>query len=131
MNGAAPERVEGEIDRLRGELGRLVSELDRRRHEALDLRLQLRRHPLATVIAVSAAAVVVGGVVALALRQRRRRRSPLGRAREVRDAFERLLDHPDRVAAESSVSNKVLTAAGVVAATALVRRLVDRALPLR
>jgi hypothetical protein len=131
MNGAAPEHVAGDIDRLRGELGRLVSELDRRRHEALDVRLQLRRHPLAAVLAASAAALVLGGLVALAVGRRRRRRSPMHRAREVRGALARLLDHPDRVAAETTLTDKILGAAGVVAATALTRRLVDRALPLR
>jgi hypothetical protein len=129
VNGAAPEREAGDIDRLRGELGRLISELDRRRHEALDVRLQLRRHPLAAAVAVSAAALVLGGLVAVAVRRRRRRRSPLHRAREVRGALGRLLDHPDRVAAEARVTDRILAAAGVVVATALTRRLVDRALP--
>lgn len=130
MNDSAPDRVAGDIDRLRGELGRIVSELDRRGHEALDVRLQLRRHPLAAAIAVGAAAAVLGGLVALAVRRRRQRRSPVHRAREVRGALARLLDHPDRVAAEPSLGHKILAAAGVVAATALARRLVDRAVPL-
>jgi len=131
VSTVAPERVVSDIDRLRGELGRLVSELDRRRHEAFDVKLQIRKHPLAAVLAVSAAALVVGGLVAIAVRRRRRERGPVHRAREVRGALARLLDHPDRVAAETTLTDKILGAAGVVAATAVARRLVDRALPLR
>ena len=127
----APEAVASDIDRLRGELGRLVSELDRRRHEALDVREQMRRHPLVTVAVAAAAAAVLGGLVAFALRQRRRRHDPVHRAREVRGALARLLDHPDRVAAETTLTDKILGAAGVVAAGALARRVVDRALPMR
>jgi hypothetical protein len=131
VSAPAPEAVAGDIDRLRGELGRLVSELDRRRHEALDVRLQVRRHPLVAVAVAAAAAAVLGGVIALAVRRRRRRHDPVRRAREVRGALGRLLDHPDRVAAETTLTDKILGAAGVVAAGALARRLVDRALPVR
>lgn len=131
MSGPAPEALVRDVDRLRGELGRLVSELDRRRHEALDVRLQLRRHPVATAVVAATAALALGGLLAVALRRRRRRHDPVHRAKEVRGALARLLDHPDRVAAEPSLLDKVLAAAGVVAAGALARRLVDRTLPLR
>jgi len=133
VNGAGRDvgQVAGEIEGLRSDLGLLVSELDRRRHEAFDLKLQARRHPLAAVVAASAAALLVGGLVAFALRSRRRHRDPVVRAREVRRAFGRLVDHPDRVGAETTLVDKILGAAGVVAATAVARRLVHRALPER
>lgn len=118
-------RVEDEIVSLRGELGGLVAELDRRRHEAFDLRLQLQRHPVAAAIAVAAAAVVLGGAIALVMRTRRERRRPSVRARETRRALSRLLDHPDRVAAEPSVANRVGTAVLALAATTLAKRLID------
>ena len=52
-----------EIAELREELGGLVAELDRRRHDLLDVRLQLRRHVVeATVTAVA----IIGAVVGLA-----------------------------------------------------------------
>lgn len=124
-------QVEGEIERLRGDLGRLVGELDRRRHEAFDLKLQARRHPVAAIVAASAVALVLGGLVALAVRRRQRRRDPVVRAKEVRSALRRIVDHPNRVGAEPSLTDKVLGAAGVVAATALTRRLVDRTVALR
>jgi hypothetical protein len=124
-------QVEGEIERLRSDLGRLVGELDRRRHEAFDLKLQARRHPVAAIVAASAVALVLGGLVALAVRRRQRRRDPVVRAKEVRSALRRIVDHPNRVGAEPSLTDKVLGAAGVVAATALTRRLVERTVALR
>jgi hypothetical protein len=132
MNGVGEDtvgRVEGEIQSLRGELGGLVAELDRRRHEAFDLRLQLRRHPVAAAIAAAGAALVVGGLLAVAVRSRRQHRRPSLRARETRRALARLLDHPDRVAAEPSITNKVATAVLSLAATMIAKRILERQLP--
>ena len=119
-------RVAGEIDTLRSELGGLVAELDRRRHEALDVGLQIRRHPVLVATVATMAALLVGGVIAIAVRGRRQQRRPSVRAREARRALSRLFEHPDRVAAEPSMSNKIATAVGVAIATALAKRLVER-----
>jgi hypothetical protein len=132
MNGVGEDtvgRVEGEIQSLRGELGGLVAELDRRRHEAFDLRLQIQRHPVAAAIAAAGAALIVGGLLAAAVRGRRRHRNPSVRARETRRALARLLDHPERVAAEPSISNKVATAVLSLAATVIAKRVLERQLP--
>lgn len=118
-------RVSGEIDSLRGELGALVAELDRRRHEALDLRLQVRRHPVAAALVAVALAAAVGGLVAFAVRDRRRRRRPSVRARETRRAIARLLSEPERVAAEPSAASRALGVAATAAATALARQLLQ------
>ena len=118
-------RVSGEIETLRAELGGLVDELDRRRHEAFDLGLQVRRHPVAVALVATAAALVVGGLLVVAARERRRHRRPSVRAREARRALSRLLDHPDRVAAEPSISNKIATAVLTVVATAVAKRIID------
>lgn len=129
VNGAGAEtvgRVSGEIDTLRTELGGLVAELDRRRHEAFDLGLQLRRHPILLAATATIAALAVGGLLALTVRRRREARRPTVRARRARLALERLVDHPDRVAAEPSVSNKVATAVVTLVATTLAKRLLDR-----
>lgn len=120
-------RVAGEIESLRHELGGLVGELDRRRREAFDFRLQVRRHPVAIALAATAAALAVGGLVAFAVRERRRRRTPSARAAEAREALARLLDHPERVGAHPSVGHKVATAVLTLAATTLAKRLLDRA----
>jgi hypothetical protein len=119
-------RVEGEIDMLRNELGGLVAELDRRRHEALDLGLQARRHPLLVASIATVAALLVGGAIALVVRTRHEQRRPSVRAREARRALSRLFEHPDRVAASPSIPNKVVTAVTVALATALAKRLLDR-----
>ncbi len=120
-------RVAGEIDVLRHELGGLVSELDRRRHEALDVRLQMRRHPVLVAAVATVAALLVGGAIALVVRDARQRRHPTRRAREVRDAFSRLVSNPRQVASQPSISNKVATAVGVAIATTVAKRLLDRA----
>jgi hypothetical protein len=119
-------RVEGEIDMLRNELGGLVAELDRRRHEAFDLGLQARKHPVLVASIATVAALVLGGAIAVAVRTRRQRRRPSVRAREARRAVSRLFEHPDRVAAEPSIPNKVVTAVAVALATALAKRLLER-----
>jgi hypothetical protein len=124
-------RVSGEIDTLRNELGGLVAELDRRRHEALDLGLQVRKHPLLVAAVATAAALVLGGALALVVHGRRERRRPSVRARETRRALARLFDHPNRVASEPSVATKVGTAVAVALATALAKRLVARSVPAR
>jgi hypothetical protein len=128
VNGTQADvgRIAGEIDSIRAELGGLVGELDRRRREAFDLGLQVRRHPVTVAVAGTAAALVVGGLVALAVHQRRERRRPSVRVHETRRALSRLLDHPDRVAAEPSMGNKVATAVLTLVVTTLAKRLIDR-----
>jgi hypothetical protein len=122
-------RVAGEIDVLRHELGGLVTELDRRRHEALDLRLQVRRHPVLVATVVTVTALLVGGAVALVVREARERKRPARRAREIRDALGRLVDHPREIASQPSIGNKIATAVGVALATTLAKRLLDRSVP--
>jgi hypothetical protein len=122
-------RVAGEIDVLRDELGGLVAELDRRRHQALDLRHQVSRHPVLVATVATVAALLVGGVIALVVRDARRQRRPTARAREVRDAVSRLVAHPRQVASQPSIGNKVATAVGVALATTLVKRLLERSVP--
>ena len=126
-----PREIEARIDGLRRDLGDLVAELDRRRHEAFDLRLQARRHPVALGIAGVTLAAVVGLGVALALRRSRERQRPLNRARRARRALERLVDDPDHLARESTVGEKILAAAGTAAASLLVKRAMDRVVPAR
>ncbi len=136
-NGSPDEvrRVSGEIDVLRQDLGSILSELDRRRREMMDVRLQMRRHPVVVVAAAGTAALLLGGALALLLRERRHRSRPTIRARETRRALARLLDHPHRVAAEPSIGAKIATAAGVAAGSAIARHVarlvVTRAAPLR
>jgi hypothetical protein len=68
----AVRQLDGEIARLREELSGLVAELDRRRHEALDIKLQVKRHWLETAVTASALLTAGAGFVWLAAWRRRR-----------------------------------------------------------
>jgi hypothetical protein len=132
-NGKAevPEVIEGRIGLLRHELGDLVAELDRRRHEATDIRLQIKRHPLIAGAAAVTVAAAVGGIIAFAVWNARRRERPVERARRARRAMQRLMDDPDHMAREPSVTEKILAAAGTAAASLLIKRAFDRGMPAR
>jgi hypothetical protein len=87
--GVAKRRLSGEIDTIRKELDSLIGELDRRRHEALDWRAQLRKHPRVAMAMVLVPIAILGAVVGMrVLRARQatepRRRVPAapGRLRE-------------------------------------------------
>jgi len=71
--GLAINRLRGEIDSTRHELQTYISELDRRRQEAFDLKLQLRKHPAVVIGLVVAIVATMAGAVALAVRPRRQR----------------------------------------------------------
>jgi hypothetical protein len=77
------DRLRADIDATHHRLEGLLGELDRRRREALDVRLQMSRHPLVFVAGAALALGVLGGGTALAIarvrQQRRRRRSPATR----------------------------------------------------
>ncbi|HTP27171.1 MAG TPA: hypothetical protein VMK12_16140 [Anaeromyxobacteraceae bacterium] len=122
--------LETEISTLREEIGDLVAELDRRRREAFDLRLQLRRHPVAIALGGTALALALG-LTATAIAERRRlKRQRAYKVRQLKTALERVIEHPERVArGEPSVGEKVLGAVGVAAATLLVKRALGFAIP--
>ncbi len=122
-------KVSGEIDSLRGELGALVAELDRRRHEALDLGLQVRRHPVAVAVAAVTLALAVGGLVALVVAGQRRRQRPTEKLKETRRALARIMDQPHRGGRDPSIPRKVVAAAATAAAATLVKRLIQRQVP--
>jgi hypothetical protein len=126
-----PEVIEGRIGLIRHELGELVAELDRRRHEATDIRLQMKRHPMIAGAAAVTVAAAIGGVIAFAIWNARRRERPAEKARRARRAMQRLMDDPDHMAREPSVTEKILAAAGTAAASLLVKRAFDRAMPAR
>ena len=98
-NGPAeePPRLEREIDSIRGELDVLVRELDRRRHQALDWRLQLRRHQRELSIAGIAGGVAVLVLVGWSIRRRRARRTG-----DLVRALRLLAEHPDALARAAS-----------------------------
>jgi hypothetical protein len=77
---ATAGELEKQIESLRAEIGELVQELDRRRHEVLDVRLQVRRHAGAITIAVTCVAALIAGRIAL---RRRRANDVLSRGQNL------------------------------------------------
>ena len=94
------------------ELDELVSELDRRRHQAFDWRLQVRRHARALALLGVGVVVVVGVGVSVA---RSRRQHTLAarlaeladRGERLRQALGRIIDDPDRLAPKEKPRRRV------------------------
>ena len=122
-----PHELEGEISEIRGRLDHSLAELDRRRHEATDIKLQIRRHPGAVAAAGGVVLLLLGGV-AYAIWAAHRREQPMNKAKRLRLAVSRMIDEPQKVAkAEPTVPEKILAAAGTAAATILVKKMMERA----
>ena len=107
------------VENTRHDLDRYVGELDRRRQEAMDVRLQARRHPVAAAaIAAGAAGLLAGGTYA-AFRAVKR-----ARARNVRSIADRIADAvralgPDAVRPARKVAKPTPAAMAARFATAL------------
>ncbi|TMB32014.1 MAG: hypothetical protein E6J61_08340 [Deltaproteobacteria bacterium] len=123
-----PHELEGEISEIRGRLDHSLAELDRRRHEATDIKLQIRRHPGAVAAAGGVVLLLLGGV-AYAIWAAHRREQPMNKVKRLRLAVSRMIDEPQKVAkAEPTVPEKILAAASTVAATMITRKLIERAM---
>ena len=123
---AITERLSTEIGVVRAELDGLVAELDRRRHDALDVRLQLRRHSLGATLTMLALMTTAAGGIWLGAWRHRRRARLTGQAGQLRQAISRMTEHPERVAAEPTMAGKVVTAAASAAVASLVKKLLER-----
>jgi len=133
-NGAEHEsdRLRADIDATHRRLEILLGELDRRRREAFDLRLQMRRHPLAFAAGAVLALAAVGGGTALAIarvrRQHRRRWSPaarLGRLWQMSSGRQAI------AAASSARRGRLALRVAKLAAAILLRGLVRRVVARR
>lgn len=139
MNGTSPDakasamsprqtaqQLETEIEALRDELEPLVAEVDRRRHELLDVKLQLRRHAWQIALAGAGVIAVTASLVWLGVRRAPRRPSLLSRASRLREGVARMIDRPERVAADRTLAGKMLTAAATAALSATAKKAVER-----
>jgi 1,4-dihydroxy-2-naphthoyl-CoA synthase len=125
--GHRADELAVEVEVIQGNLGELVTELDQRRHALLDVRRQLRRHPLVLALAAAGAIAAVGGTIALVVRRRRRRRSLAARWGRLRAAVARIGQHPERVARRPpGVGRKIAGAGGSAMASVLGRRVAKR-----
>ena len=115
-----------EVAHVRDDLDVLLGELDRRRHEALDVPLQLRRHALGAGLTVLAFTLAAAGSVGLTTWRRRRRKQLRARAGRLSQAIARMTEHPERVATEPTIPAKIVTAAVSAVAAALVKKLLER-----
>ena len=121
------EQLEAEIEALREELSPLVAEVDRRRHEFVDVRLQLRRHAWQIALGGAGVIAVAGGFVWFSVRRAHRRQTLMSRASRLREGVARMIDHPERVAAEPTLAGKILSAAVSAAVSATAKKAVERA----
>ena len=121
-------QLDGEIAALREELAGLVAELDRRRHELLDVKLQARRHAFGMAVTSVALLATASGFVWLGAWNSRRRRTTLSRVGRLREAISRVIDRPERVAAEPGVPARILTAAANAAVATFIKRILERGL---
>ena len=120
----AARRLDDEIGMLRAELTTLVSELDRRRHEALDVRLQIKRRAPGLAIAAVALVVAASGFVWWRARQARQMATLGARANDLRHRLSRMI-HPPAPAREPNAVGRILTTAATAAAATAMRRGLD------
>jgi hypothetical protein len=125
-NNEKAEALQRDIERLRGELANTVGELDRRRHDLLDVRGQLRRHPVPISLVAAALLALVAGGIALGVTRRRRKQRLGARLERLREALGRMVAKPNRVATDPGVGRKIAAAAGGAAASLTAKRLVGK-----
>jgi hypothetical protein len=125
----AVRQLDGEIARLREELSGLVAELDRRRHEALDIKLQVKRHGLQTALTAAALLTVGAGFVWLAAWRQRRGDTLHSRWGRLRGTVARALGGQVEAPAPS-LGKKVLTVAASAGIAAVVRKVLGRGMEM-
>ena len=122
----SPEQLEAEIEELRDELGPLVSEVDRRRHELLDVKYQVRRHAWHIAVVGAGVIAVTTSLVWLGVRRAHERQSLPSRASRLREGVARMSDHPERVATDRGVITQILAAAAAAVVSAAARKTAER-----
>jgi hypothetical protein len=121
-------QLEGEIAMLRNELGGLVAELDRRRHEFTDVKRQAKRHAVGAALMGVGLLASAAGFVWLGAWRARRRRTAAARIGRLREAVSRMVERPERVAAEPGFPVKIFTAAATAVVASAIRKVLARAL---
>jgi hypothetical protein len=122
-----PDQLSERAAESRARLDALVSEIDHRRHLVTRARTAVRERPAWFVGGGVALLALAGGVVLLVVKRHRSRQRLSARGRRLREAVARMIDKPDRVAAQDpSMRGKLLTAAATTLVTTLIKRAVTR-----
>jgi hypothetical protein len=123
----SPEQIEHEIENIRENITDIASELDRRRHELVDWRLQLKKHGPAIAMVAGGCILLLWATIQARAWQAARRRRPMARAKRYREALSRMVKHPERIArAEPSTGKKVAVAAATSVASTVARGVAER-----
>jgi hypothetical protein len=121
------DRLRADIDATHRRLEGLLGELDRRRREAFDVKLQMRRHPVAFAVGAALALGALGGGTAFAIarihRRHRQQHSPSARLLRL---WQMSGHSSGRVNDSKSVLGSITARAGQVAVAILLRRLATR-----
>jgi prefoldin subunit 5 len=120
--------IEREIESVRMRLDRSLAELDRRRHQLMDVKLQVRKHPQAVMIAGGVVVLLVGVGWLAARSAHKAAEDPRRRAKRLKKATRRAMEHPERVAQNPPLWQKIAASVGTTIAVAVTKRLLDRAL---
>jgi hypothetical protein len=123
----AARQLDREIAALREELSALVAELDRRRHEALDVKLQVKRHGLELALTGVALIAAASGFVWFKRQRSRRRAGWRGQLERLRDAVRPSRKTADRAQGPRAVTS-ILTAAANAGVAAVIKKGLERAL---
>ena len=118
----AISRLRSEIGATRDQLGTYISELDRRRHEALDLKHQLKKHRGLVIGAAVVTIGVVTGVVVMV--SRARRHEALGR--KVQRKLTWIASPPPTAPTASAWMLKLVLQAALPIGIAVAKRLLSR-----
>jgi len=113
---AEPEKLEHDVEKIRKGLTAVVSELDRRRHELMDWRLQVRRNK-GPLLGVGGAIAVVAGVATGIGIYRARHRPPKPLLRRRREPLVQ----------QESIGHKVLSAGLAALVAVLAKTIAQRA----
>ena len=106
-----PEQLEHEVEHIRSHMNGLVRELDRRRHELLDWRHQVRKNALPIGVGTIGVFCVVAGLALLRARRKRRRNKLAAKIELLRDALSRMVAHPELVARREQTLGKAAVSA--------------------
>ena len=121
-------QLEGEIAIVREELSQLVAELDRRRREAFDVRLQVKRH--APEMLISGGALIAAAAGSVWFRAWRSRRPPRLRSQvhQTREKLMPLVQRKSTSPESPRMITSILTSAANAAVAVGIKTLVERGL---